>query len=402
MQSKRQPGPPTQPMPADLRMSFAEHPPSQAWERLGLPDVPQSYLWAWFKPATAPQGLILRVPDELYRPEFAAQLTMRKLLHAAAIPPASVAAWLVNGVSIPGMNGANPYFDAPLPPPVPGMSPDIMVYLLAGPVVVGPLAAGPVGAMPPFVNGAPVVSGAPMVPVMPVGPLAPQMAMGAMPGAPMMPGMVHVPATMPGQPMFNVQPVGGLSVGASITPMDATQPLDAATVDIYERIEADWNSSNEVEKDLTRLRKQLVDILGRLKTLNRDLNGPERVHSNNQDKKDWQDARRCLRDATNRVWKYLKAHDIGDTSNAGKRVAFEETYRKYIAPRRPFKEFMATARAFESHRKTITTLHGDMSNAYSYASLDGERRAQQVLNRIQTKVREASNKKNFLGVVLDS
>jgi hypothetical protein len=193
-----------------------------------------------------------------------------------------------------------------------------------------------------------------------------------------------------------------MPLGASFTPMDATQPLDAATVDIYERIEADWNSSNEIEKDLTRLRKQLVDILGRLKSLNRDLNGPERVHSNNQDKKDWQDARRCLRDATNRVWKYLKAHDIGDTSNAGKRVMFEEVFRKYIAPRRLFKEFMTTARAFESHRKTITTLHGDMNNAYAFASLDGERKAQQVLNRIQQKVREASNKKNFLGVMLDS
>jgi hypothetical protein len=43
-----------------------------------------------------------------------------------------------------------------------------------------------------------------------------------------------------------------------------------------------------------------------------------------------------------------------------------------------------------------------MSNAHSYASLDGERKAQQVLNRIQQKVREASNKKNFLGVMLDS
>ncbi len=337
------------------------------------------YVWAWFKPATVPHGLILRVPDELYRntPELAAQLTMRQCLHAAGIAPPAVAAWLINGVSIPGMNGANPYFDAPLPPPMPGISPDIVVYLHAMAPV--PLA------------------GPPIVPIMPMAPqMVPQMAMAAMPL-----GANGAPA-MPGQPMFNPQPVSGMPLSASITPMDAAGPLDVATAEIYERIEADWNSSNEIEKDLTRLRKQLVDILGRLKNLNRDLSGPERVHSNNQDKKDWQDARRCLRDATNRVWKYLKAHDIGDTSNAGKRVMFEEVYRKYIAPRRPFKEYMATARAFESHRKTITTLHGDMNNAYSYASLDGERKAQQVLNRIQQKVREASNKKNFLGVMLDS
>jgi hypothetical protein len=394
MQSKRKPAAAIDSAPAESQTAFAGRLPSQTWERLDLAGPPQSYAWAWFKPATAPQGLILRVPDELYRqsPEIAAQFTLRKLLQSAAITPQSVAAWLINGVSIPGMNGANPYFDAPLPPPVAGMNPDIVVYLLVAPVA---------GVPSPYINGAPVMAGSPMVPVMPVV----QQPMGAMPIAPMVPQMMlgAMPANANGHAgMPSLAPVGILPPGSSLTPLDASGPLDAATVDIYERIEADWNSSNEIEKDLTRLRKQLVDILGRLKALNRDLNGPERVHSNNQDKKDWQDARRCLRDATNRVWKYLKAHDIGDTSNAGKRVMFEEVYRKYIAPRRPFKEFMSSARAFESHRKTITTLHGDMSNAYSYATLDGERKAQQVLNRIQTKVREASNKKNFLGVILDS
>jgi hypothetical protein len=394
MQSKPKPAVPIDSASPESRTAFAALPPSQNWERLDLADAPQTYVWAWFKPATAPHGLIFRVPDELYRnaPELAAQLTIRRLLHPAGIAPAAVAAWLVNGVSIPGMNGANPYFDAPLPPPMPGMSPDIVVYLLAAVPVM------PVAGLPPqYVNGVPMLAGPPMVPGMPLGAMAnfvapqmaPQMAMGAM------------PIGVNGAPVMAAQPVG-MPGGTSITPMDAAGPLDAATVDIYERIEADWNSSNEVEKDLTRLRKQLVDILGRLKSLNRDLTGPERVHSNNQDRKDWQDARRGLRDATNRVWKYLKAHDLGDTSNAGKRVMFEEIYRKYIAPRRPFKEFMTTARSFESHRKTITTLHGDMANAYSFASLDGERKAQQVMARIQQKVREASNKKTFLGAMLDS
>jgi hypothetical protein len=416
MTSKRKTATPVDPAPAEPRAAFAERPPSQSWERLSLPQCPQNYVWAWFKPATAPHGLIVRIPDETYRdhPELAARWTMRKFLQAAAIEPAAVAAWLLNGVSIPGMNGTNPYLDAPIPAPIAGMSPDIVVYVQSAPVLNGPI-GGPIGGPPmvnaplgamapvahvtPYINGAPVMGVPPMVPVM-GGPLA--MGGVAMGGVPM--GMNGVPL-MNGPPNFNAPHAAGLPVGLGVTPADGAQPgqpLDAATLDIYERIEADWNSSNEIEKDLTRLRKQLVDILGRLKSLNRELSGPERVHSNSQDRKDWQDARRGLRDASNRVWKYLKAHDIGDTSNAGKRVAFEEIYRKQIAPRKPFKEFMATARAFESHRKTITQLHGDMSNAYSFASLDGERKAQQVLNRIQTKVREASNKKNFLGVILDS
>jgi hypothetical protein len=396
MQSKRKTGLPIDAASSETRAAFAGRPPSQLWERLSLPDCPQNFVWAWFRPATAPQGLILRIPDETYRdhPDLAAQWTMRKLLQAAGIEPASVSAWLLNGVSFPGMNGLSPYLDAPLPAPVAGLGPEIAVYVQGPPVLNGPpLPNGSLGSLPPYLNGAPMMGVPPMVAVMPMG----AVPMGAVPmginGAPV----------FNGPPIFNGTPPNGSPPGRKVAPAEgAPQPLDQATADVYERIEADWNSSSEIEKDLSRLRKQLVDILGRLKSLNRDLTGPERVHSNNQDKKDWQDARRGLRDATNRVWKYLKAHDIGDTSNAGKRVWFEEIYRKHIAPRRQFEGLMAAARAFELHRKTITTLHGDMSNAYSFATLDGERKALQVLSRIQTKVREASNKKNFLGVILDS
>ncbi len=369
MQSKRKPAPSIEPAFADPLAAFAARPASQAWERLTFPDASQNPVWAWFKPATAPNGVILRVPDEIYRdrPDLAAQWTVRKLLQVASLEPASVSAWVFNGVSFPAMNGASPYLDAPLPAPVAGANPGIVVYVLAPPMVpVMGAAPLPLAVVPPGVNGS-----------HPFGP-APMFAAAAPVGLPVAAG--HRPPKQAGPP----------------------QPLDAATADIFERIEADWNSSNEIEKDLSRVRKQLVDILGRLKSLNRDLTPPERVHSNNQDKKDWQDARRLLRDATNRAWKYLKAHDIGDTSNAGKRVWFEEIYRKFVAPRHQFDGLMAAARAFESHRKTITQLHGDMSNAYSFASLDGERKAQQVIARIQTKVREASNRKNFLGVILDS
>src|SRR5580700_5659532 len=103
MQSKPQSAVPIDSAPPESRTAFAGLPPSQNWERLDLADAPQTYVWAWFKPATAPHGL--------YRnnPELAAQLTMRKLLHGAGIAPAAVAAWLINGVSIPGMNGGNPY-----------------------------------------------------------------------------------------------------------------------------------------------------------------------------------------------------------------------------------------------------------------------------------------------------
>ena len=370
MQSKRKPGPAVEPIPADPLAAFAARPASQAWERLTFPDGSQNPVWAWFKPATAPNGVILRVPDEVYRdrPDLAAQWTVRKLLQVASLEPASVSAWVFNGVSFPAMNGASPYLDAPLPAPLAGANPGILVYVMAA-------------ADDPLNGGGP-----------------PAARNGSTRGQRQSPVRSRPDVRGRGPR----RDAGRLPLIDRRQQAGPPQPLDAATADIFERIEADWNSSNEVEKDLSRVRKQLVDILGRLKALNRELTPPERVHSNNQDKKDWQDARRLLRDATNRAWKYLKAHDIGDTSNAGKRVWFEEIYRKFVAPRQQFDGLMAAARAFEMHRKTITQLHGDMSNAYSFASIDGERKAQQVIARIQTKVREASNRKNFLGVILDS
>src|SRR5271156_749958 len=119
MTSKRKTATPVDPAPAESRTAFAERPPSQSWERLSLPECPQNYVWTWFKPAAAPYGLIVRIPDETYRdnPALAAQWTMRKILQAAAVDRISVAAWLLNGVSFPGLNGASPYLDAPLPPP---------------------------------------------------------------------------------------------------------------------------------------------------------------------------------------------------------------------------------------------------------------------------------------------
>ena len=179
-------------------------------------------------------------------------------------------------------------------------------------------------------------------------------------------------------------------------------PAPAHLLEAYEHVEQDWRACEEAEKDLARLRQQCLDMMGRLKVLNRDLTGPERIHSTNQEKKDWLHARRMLRDCTNRLWKCVKAHDIGYTSSAGQRRYFEEVYDKYIAPRRHFEGFVEADRAFGTYRKIVTTLQIDMSNAISIAQLDGERRAQQILARIAEKIREAGNRKNFLGVILDS
>jgi hypothetical protein len=333
---------------------------SEAWERIASPDDPQNYVWAWFKPATVPQGLLLRIPDEVYRtrPQIALRWTVRRLVQLAGFDPACVSMWRLYGVVCYGMNGANPVFDAPIPAPIAGADPNIVVCIETG-----------------------------------------QTIMAARPMPPIMPAAAPIPVRLSANPpsQFHVN-------GAAISPTGAAANavvIDPTLLELYERIDSDWLATIELERDQSRLRKQLLDLMGRLKSLNRDLTPLERLHANSQEKKEWTEARRGLRDAATRVWKCVKAVDIGETSSAGQRLWFEETHKNMIVPRRSFEGLQQAARAFESRRKAVQTLHGEMNNAYSVGSLDGERRAQQVLARITQRVREASNRKNFLGLMLD-
>lgn len=167
-------------------------------------------------------------------------------------------------------------------------------------------------------------------------------------------------------------------------PVQASPPgADAA----YSRIEADWNASLQLEKQLTVARKKLSSTLVRVNSLNRDLSADERRSADNRDNADWQDARRWLRDVATRLSRYLKDYDIGFTSAAGQRNLFESTYQQYIAPRLPFDGLEQMQRDFETYRKTLQTLMNNMHSAQQAAERDGEQRAQAILNRIASKVR---------------
>ena len=188
-------------------------------------------------------------------------------------------------------------------------------------------------------------------------------------------------------------------------PAPASAPASAADVaslsEVFRRIDVDWRASVELEKELTILRRKLMDMSGRLKTLNRELSPDERLYSSTQDKKDWLAARRWLRDSAAQLSRYIREHDIGDTSSAGQREWFEKTYRQFILPRQQFDGIRQAQRDYGSYRKMVEKLQSNMKTAYSSAAENGERRAQQVLSGIAAKVRAATTKKNFLGVMLD-
>lgn len=328
----------SQPLPAgglasgEVSAGFVFRPPSQAWEQIRFADGSQSFLWVWFKPAAVPQGLIVRIPDEASQ---AQSITLRTVLHLTGVDPTWVAMWQVYGMAYPGMNGANPLLDQPLPAFVAGADPNLVVYV----------AALQPNYMPP------------MMPLM-------------------------------SSPMLSPASV-------------STSAGTGQSAELLERLDVEWTAAMDVERDLERLRKMLVDMASRLKSLNRDLNPDERLYSSREDKQDWQDARRFLRDSDNRLRACVKEFDIGDPSSAGHRRHFEHIYTQFVAPRLPFDGMEQALNGFEFYRKLLTTLQGKMNSTFLGAQSNGERRAQMVLARIANKVREASNKKTALGAVLD-
>jgi hypothetical protein len=193
-----------------------------------------------------------------------------------------------------------------------------------------------------------------------------------------------LPAAAPAPPpVAGAAPVYAAGTGATAGP---TSPQ-------FARIESDWNAILQIEANLLLVRKQVAGMLNRVNALNRDLSPDERQYGDRKDKSDWQIARRWLRDVAAKLSRCLKDHDLGHTSAAGKRNQFEQTYQTWIAPRVPFEGLDRVQRDFEQHRKTIQTLLNNMQAAYAQAGQDGERRAQEILNRIAAKVRTSRTRR---------
>jgi hypothetical protein len=310
-------------------MDFAARPPSTAWEPIPAPGQPGCGLWAWFKPAAAPTDILLQVPAEAHA--ACGPISLRRALQMLGVPVESAVSWSVQGAMFAVQGGANPLLDQPLPSPGPWGDPAISVRLAAQEV---PVAAPPV-------------------------------------------------RTTTALPMSSPTPAG---VGAPA----ASDISDERALHAFE---ADWHALLTLETQLSSARKQLGALQGQLQSLNRDLSPDERLAADNQDTKDWQDARRWLRDALASVSRWIRDHDIGMVSAAGNRNRFEQIYQQHVVPRRPFAGLAAACHEFEQHRKTAQHLLIQMQLAQQNASRDAVNRARQVLNRIAAKVRKAKEKR---------
>jgi len=192
-----------------------------------------------------------------------------------------------------------------------------------------------------------------------------------------------------------VVPMPAPSVAVVVVPAANRGGLTHASSNdaMYSAIEADWNAIRILEAQLVGLRKQLNSALTKLGSLNRDLSPDERLAADNQDTRDWQDARRWLRDGIAVLSRVVKAYDIGVTSAAGNRNQFEDFVTQVVTPRRPADGLPMMQQQFESHRKTVQSLQTEMQSAINGPGRDGEMKANSVLNRIRGKMRGAKGKK---------
>ncbi|WP_437187372.1 hypothetical protein SH668x_000764 [Planctomicrobium sp. SH668] len=309
---------------------FLQRAPSQSWEQIPISWIPGCYVWGWFKPAQSPTDVILRIPEELFA-VLAPQLTMRGVISLAGLTPQEVHFWSLNGMHFESHGGMNPLLDQLLPPPVNWADSGITIRALV-------------------------------------------------------PGM---------QPYFSATAMPQQSMGMQFSTGPVNQKTTAMTPDAERALAsmaADWDAIQVMETQLTQLRKQLNSAQGRLQSLNRDLSSDERSAADSNDVKNWQDARRFLRDAAGHTSRYIREFDVGSTSTAGVRSRFEEIYKKYVAPKVAFEGITTTQHEFEAYRKSVQSLLAKMQTALSNAGSNGEQKAQQVLSRIGAKMRKSRNR----------
>jgi hypothetical protein len=161
---------------------------------------------------------------------------------------------------------------------------------------------------------------------------------------------------------------------------------------IFDSITSHWSAIQRLEGDIRRIRSQLAHSVHKLSALNRDLTPEEKIAADNADKKDFNDARRWLRDSMAALSRSIKQIDTGTLSGAGQQNKFEDLFQKYVQPRIPFAGLKQAVHDFEMHHRTAKNVVQTAQSALSKGTADGERRASTALQRIAGKVRQMRNK----------
>lgn len=124
-------------------VQFSQRPPSTGWEAVPLKGDTLHIFWTWFKPPSAPKGLVIQIPIETFRDTNRRwPITFRALMESLQIEPRAVECWSFQGMIYEGLDGGNPAWNYIIYEPTPGSDPLIAVFL--HPVDPSPQAQSPV------------------------------------------------------------------------------------------------------------------------------------------------------------------------------------------------------------------------------------------------------------------
>ena len=169
--------------------------------------------------------------------------------------------------------------------------------------------------------------------------------------------------------------------------------IDAQTEAHYHAMENDWHAIEILESKLLQLRHQMNGELSKLMALNRDLTPEERNASDMQEHRDWQEARRLIRDGAGVLSRGVRVHDVGITTAATKRNQLNYFMANFIAPRRPLENLAQVQHQFETYRKAVQLLLTEMQSAMHGPAHEGQSKAMTVLNRVRGKLQRTKSKR---------
>jgi hypothetical protein len=172
---------------------------------------------------------------------------------------------------------------------------------------------------------------------------------------------------------------------------DATltaSPAAAASPGQLSRLENDWKACHGLERHLSSLRQQMSGVLSRLGSLDRDLSPEENLAADSLVRNEWQDARRWIREASSKLHRCIKAHDIGVTSTAGRRSTIQQMYEQTSINSPAVGDLTTCLHEVEIYFRELTNLLNSMSAALQGANANGIQRAQRILSKISSQARQ--------------
>lgn len=347
--------------------------PSSQWEPLSIDRLPGLVLWAWFRPAALPSGVMISIPPELVAGSpVGFPISLADILSAAGVFPQQFqAVALFGGIWQPAAVVAA-FVSHPLPPVPPGGCAEILISFFEPVLMPVPI---PIVPMPQEYSGMPSTADNP-----------------------------HVTASVEDDldDCLNSASVDWSDELAEDPELeDVGELLTDDTM--FNRIEALWKSATQLERQMTGLRQKLSAMQTALGKMDRELTPDERLASDREDRDDWNDTRRWLRDLQSKCHREVKAFDIGMTSGAGGRHYLENIFTSIVEPRVKSSKLSQYRTEFEKHRKDMVSLQRGMVAALTTSTQNGTQRAQRVLGKIARKIRElrARNREAIGGTNMD-